>query len=120
MSGRLVSYRTLWAVKEDRIGPACAERGPGGQGNVRRVRDTRDAVCPDTNLRLRMAMRHRKRAPALFEVIRSTGGGTAAVIEERRPLFRFPRLSFGRRLTSPGFGVVDAAPPVAEFAPSDA
>jgi hypothetical protein len=68
-----------------------------------------------------MAMRHRKRAPALFEVIRSTGGGTAAVVvEDRRPLFRFPRLSFGRRLTSPGFGVVDAAPPVAEFAQSDA
>jgi hypothetical protein len=63
-----------------------------------------------------MAMRNRKRAPALFEVIRATGGGTA-VVEERRPLFHFPRLSFGRRLTSPGFGVVDAAPPVADIAP---
>ena len=41
-----------------------------------------------------MAMRNRKLAPALFEVIRTTGDGGTAVAEERRPLFRFPRLSF--------------------------
>src|SRR3712207_635633 len=61
-----------------------------------------------------MATRSRKRAPALFEVIRETGGAA-----ERRPLFRFPKLSLSRpATTAPGFAVVDAAPAMADLAPA--
>jgi hypothetical protein len=61
-----------------------------------------------------MANRARKRAPALFEVIRATSGAS-----ERRPLFRFPKLSLRRpSLAAPGFSVVDAAPPMADVAPA--